>query len=237
MFFFDPMYLVFVAPAVLLALWAQFRVKSALGFARQYANRRGLSGAQTARRILDTTGLSDVGVEQADGWLGDHYDPRSRVLRLSRDVYHGHDLAAMGIAAHEAGHALQQAHDYAPLKLRSGLVPLAGFGGNFSMLMIMIGIALSYGGSRLGMTMVYAGLALFSVFVLFQLINLPVEYDASRRARAVLAESGIVSEVEMAPVSRVLNAAALTYVAATVTAIMQLLYFLYRAGLLGGRRD
>jgi Zn-dependent membrane protease YugP len=236
MLMFDPMYFLFIAPAVLLAIWAQIRVKSAYANASQYGNRRNVTGAETAREILQANGLLDVNVDISQGLLSDHYDPSHRVLRLSPDVYNGRNLAAVGIAAHEAGHALQHAVGYAPLKLRSGLVPLAMTGGQFAMLFIIGGMMLTYMASHLGMYLFFIGIGLFSIVVLFQLVNLPVEFDASRRARLVLIEHGIVSEQELVPVSRVLNAAALTYVAATLTAIMQLLYFLYRAGLLGGRR-
>jgi Zn-dependent membrane protease YugP len=236
MIYFDPMYLLFIAPAALLALWAQFRVKSTYAHASREPSRRGLSGAEAARRILDTNGLHHVNIECVQGFLSDHYDPRHEVLRLSPDVYEGRNLAAVGIAAHEAGHAIQKARHYAPLTIRNGLVPLAATGGQISMLLIMIGFVLMYA-SRMGMTVLLAGIALFAVTVVFQIVNLPVEFDASRRAKLALVEGGIVSPDELEPVNRVLSAAALTYVAATLTAVMQLLYFLWRAGLLGGRRD
>lgn len=237
MLYFDPMYLLFVAPAALLAIYAQFRVKSAYHMGEQYMNRRRLTGAQAARRLLDANGLQHVGIERAEGFLSDHYDPRAEVLRLSPGVHDSPSLAAVGIAAHEAGHAIQKAQRYAPLALRNGLVPLAATGSQISMFLIMIGMVLMYSAGGMGRSMLLAGIALFSITVLFQIVNLPVEFDASRRARLILADAGIVSPEEMAPVSKVLNAAALTYVAATLTAIMQLLYFLWRAGLLGGRRN
>ncbi|MFO0973298.1 MAG: zinc metallopeptidase [Phycisphaerae bacterium] len=236
--FFDPTYFVIVGPAILLALWAQFRVRSAFSAAAEIGNRRQLSGAQAARAILDANGLSHVEVEPSQGGsLSDHYDPRSEVVRLSPEVFEGRSLAAVGIAAHECGHAIQKQQRYAALAMRNGLVPLAATGGKLSGLLIMLGFVLMYAARPLGMIALVAGLGLFAVIVVFQLVNLPVEFDASRRARVVLAEGGIVSAEEMEPVSRVLNAAALTYVAATVTAILQLIYFLYRAGLLGNRRN
>lgn len=237
MYYFDPMYFIFCAPAILLAMWAQWRVRSTYAQASQLRNRRGMSGAEAARRILDANGLEHVAIERTEGTLSDHYDPRSEVLRLSDEVYAERSLAAVGIAAHEAGHALQKARGYAPLALRNGLVPLAATGSQLSMLFIMAGVGLLYLSGRMGFYVLLAGIGLFAVVVLFQLVNLPVEFDASRRARLVLAEQGIVTEQEMGAVSRVLNAAALTYVAATLTAIMQLLYFLWRAGLIGGRRN
>src|SRR5262245_57637767 len=212
--YFDPMYFLFLAPAMLLAMYAQFRVKSTYAEASEVPNSRRLSGAEAAREILDSNGLTDVAIEPVEGTLSDHYDPKAAVLRLSPDVYDGRSLAAVGIAAHEAGHALQHAKGYAPLKLRTGLVPLASVGSSISMFLIMFGLLLSAGsraaGPSLGMSLLYAGIIAFSLTVAFQLVNLPVEFDASRRARAVLAEQGIVARDEMAPVSRVLNAAALT---------------------------
>jgi len=238
MFWFDPLYFLFIAPGVLLALFAEFRVKSAYSRASRIGNSRAMSGRDAARRVLDANGLQNVGIEESHGVLSDHYDPKAAILRLSRDVYNGRSIASVGIAAHEAGHALQHAKGYGPLRIRSALVPMAMTGGQLSMLLIMVGLGLMVGmRSSMGAYMLYAGIGLFSVTVLFQIVNLPVEFDASRRARVVLAENGILSHDEMPEVGRVLNAAALTYVAATITAILTLLYYLYRAGLIGGRRD
>src|SRR5215813_14103599 len=189
---FDPMYFLFLAPAMLLAMWAQFRVKSAYAEASEIPSSRRMSGAAAAREILDCNGLENVGIEAVEGTLSDHYDPKEAVLRLSEDVYSGRSMAAVGIAAHEAGHALQHAKGYAPLKLRTGLVPLATVGSNISMLLIIAGMALSWGarttGPSLGTYLLYAGIIAFSMTVLFQLVNLPVEFDASHRARIVLVE-------------------------------------------------
>src|SRR5262249_23160000 len=223
----------FIAPAVLLALWAQFRVKTAYAAASENAAHRGLSGAEAARHILDSNNLTHVAIERVESFLSDHYDPREEVLRLSPDVYEGQNLAAVGIAAHESGHALQKAHHYGPLVIRNGLVPLASTGGQISTWLIFIGFALM-SASRMGSGILIAGILLFAVTVLFQIVNLPVEFDASRRARVVLVQNGIISQDELAPVGRVLNAAALTYVAAPLRAILQLLYFLSRPGLRGG---
>ncbi len=190
-----------------------------------------MSGAEAAARILRDQGLTHVGIEPARGFLGDHYDPRHKVLRLSPDVYQGRSLAAVGIAAHEAGHAIQDQAGYAPLALRNAIVPLANFGSNAPWIILLAGFVLQ------SFNLIVAGIVLFSAVVLFQLINLPVEYDASSRAREVLVSSRILSEDELPPVRRVLNAAALTYVAATLTAVLTLLYYLMRSGLLGGRSN
>ena len=231
MLVFDPMYFIFLAPAMIMAAWASMRVKSALAHASKFAPSSRMTGAEVAARVLQFNNLHHVRIEPTQGLLGDHYDPRKKVLRLTPEIFQGRTLAAVGVAAHEAGHALQDAYGYAPLKLRNGLVPMASFGGNFSFLILLAGFIL---GSQ---SWVLAGIVLFSVTVLFQLINLPVEYNASRRAREVLVQHGIVQPQELAAVSRVLNAAALTYVAATLSAILTLLYFLFRSGLLGGSRD
>jgi Zn-dependent membrane protease YugP len=217
---FDPTYLLFIAPAFLLALWAQFRVKATYAAASQVP--ADLSGAATARYVLDSAGLTNVPVEQVEGHLTDHYDPRSDVLRLSTDVYHGRNMAAVGIAAHEAGHALQDAHQYAPMAIRNAAVPVASFGSGIGMLIIMVGAMMQL------MGLVLIGIVLYSGVVFFQLVNLPVEFNASNRAKAQLVSLGIVPPQEMGHVNKVLNAAALTYVAATLEAIMTLLYFLFR---------
>ncbi len=226
-FMFDPMYFVFVGPAILLALWAEFRVKSAYAHAGGHLAQSGLSGAETAQRILDAYRIHDVRIESVKTFLGDHYDPRTKTLRLSPEVFHGRSLASLGIAAHEVGHAIQDAQRYAPLALRNGLVPLAMVGGNLSVLLVIVGLFMSQ-------VIAIAGLALFATVVLFQLVNLPVEFNASSRAREILLGHGLITPREDELVAKVLNAAAMTYVAATVTAILQLLYF---ASMVFGRRD
>ncbi len=228
---FDPYYLLFLAPAMLLALWAQFRVRSAYQEASQLPAQSGLSGAQGAEVVMRAAGVSGVEIEPVEGFLSDHYVPGQKVLRLSPDVYAGHSLAALGIAAHEAGHAIQDDRRFPLLSIRNALVPLAGIGSNISWLLIMIGFALA------SLMWIKIGILAFSTTVLFQLVNLPVEFDASRRAHAALITGGIVSPEEAVYVRKVLTAAALTYVAATLTSIMTLLYFLFRAGLLSDRRD
>jgi hypothetical protein len=219
--FFDPYYLLYMLPAFVLAIWAQTKVKSAFAKGSRYRPASGLSGAEAAQRILESSGLFDVSVERTRGWLGDHYDPRSRTVKLSPDVYDGRTLSALGVAAHEVGHALQQAAAYAPLAIRNNIVPLASVGSNLSFILILIGLFLAPFKFLMGV-----GIALFTVVVIFQMINLPVEFNASRRARAVLLNNGMITTQEDQVVGRVLNAAAMTYVAATVTAILQLLYYL-----------
>lgn len=224
MFYFDPAYFLFIGPAMLFALWAQFRVKEAYGQMSRVAAGAGVSGARAAQHLLERSGVSGVRIEQTQAHLGDHYDPKAKVLRLSPEVYNGRSIAALGIAAHEAGHALQDKAHYGPLKLRNGIVPLASLGGNASYFIIFLGLI----GGSFGLVM--TGIALFSAVVLFQLINLPVEFDASRRARQMLLQTGLVSPQEDRSVKKVLDAAAMTYVAATVTAILTLLYYLLRFG-------
>lgn len=244
--YFDPLYFLIVAPAMILAAWAQFRVKSAYAYAQRYRASSGMTGAQAARRILDSHGLQSVGIEPTRGFLGDHYDPRAHKLRLSPDVYNGNNLASVGIAAHEAGHALQHGAGYAPLSIRNAIVPMASFGSNAAMFIFIVGMMLSWTARRpvqgpmewgMGQYLMLAAIGLFFITVVFQLINLPVEFNASSRARQVLVSCGVIAPAEDAPVAKVLNAAALTYVAATLSAILTLLYLVLRSGLLGGRRN
>jgi hypothetical protein len=235
--FFDPMYLVFVGPAILLALWAQWRVHSAYSHASQIPAASGYSGAQTAAALLEAGGIGNVQIEPVQGFLSDHYDPSHKVLRLSPDVYEGRSLAALGIAAHETGHAYQDAYRYPLLVARNALVPLASIGGNLSMIIILVGFILASLEPVLGRTVLLVGIAAFSLTVLFQIVNLPVEFDASKRARVALVNAGLISVQEDQVVKKVLDAAALTYVAATLSAILTLLYYLFRAGMLGGRSD
>ncbi|MDE0102356.1 MAG: zinc metallopeptidase [Bryobacterales bacterium] len=229
MMFFDPLYLLFMIPGLILSLWASARTKSAFKkFSRIPAR---MTGAQAARSMLDQAGLYSVSVERSSGFLSDHYNPATRSLGLSPDVYERNSIAAVGVACHEAGHAIQHARSYAPLQLRTALVPTASIGSNLGYLAIVFGLMLSFAG------MVYIGIALFSATVLFQLVTLPVEFDASNRAKQLVLRYGIVSSYERDGMDRVLNAAAWTYVAAAVSSILTLLYFLMRAGLLGGSDD
>ena len=229
MLFFDPIYLLFMIPGLVMSLWASARTKSAF---KKYGNVRArMTGAQAARQMLDQAGLYDVKVAVSSGFLSDHYNPATRSLGLSPDVHDRASIAAIGVACHEAGHAIQHANGYTPLQLRSALVPTASFGSNFGYLAIMIGMFMSISG------MVYIGIALFSATVLFQLVTLPVEFDASNRAKQLVLNYGIVSPYEREGMDKVLNAAAWTYVAAAVSSILTLLYFLLRAGILGGGDD
>ena len=228
----DPLYWVIMLPVLVLSIYAQVKVKSAFAHYSRVGTRRGLTGAEAARRILGEAGIDDVTVEVTRGWLSDHYDPRSKTLRLSPEVHGGRSVASVGVAAHEAGHALQHAHGYAPMSLRSAFVPVATFGSWLAFPLIFIGFLFA------SLELMKWGIILFGAIVVFQLITLPVEFNASKRAKAALANSGIVvTEEEAHGVSAVLSAAALTYVAAAVAALAQLLYFLLRSGLLGGRRD
>ena len=226
--FFDPLYIVMFVPAFLLSIYAQIKVKSSYHRYSKVPTMRGVTGAQAARYLLDAEGIADVRVEQTQGFLSDHYDPRSRVLRLSEGVYAGDSLASVGVAAHEAGHAIQHARGYAPMSLRSALVPMASIGSNFSWILLIVGFILA------SKAMISAGLLFFTAVVLFQIVTLPVEFNASSRALKALPASGILSDSEVAGARKVLSAAALTYVAAAAAAIMQLIYFLIRAGFLGG---
>jgi Zn-dependent membrane protease YugP len=220
MWIMDFKYYLWVMPAFLLGLWAQFRVKSTFARASQIGSN--LSGAAAARHILDQAGLSNVGIEQVPGTLSDHYDPRAKVLRLSSGVYGARTLAAVGIAAHEAGHAIQDAKNYAPLVIRNAAVPAAGFGSNAGIMLLVLGAFMQLP------WLLLAGIGLFACVVFFQVVNLPVEFDASARAKRLLVERGIVPSQDMRYVNKVLNAAALTYVAATLQAVLTLLYYVMR---------
>lgn len=228
--FFDPLYMMVMVPGLLLSLWASFKVKSTFRHYSQVNARSGLSGAEAAQTLLSRSGVSGVRVEPVGGFLSDHYDPSSRTLRLSPDVFHGRSLAALGVAAHEAGHALQHAHNYAPLSFRSLVVKPAMLGSNLGFLVIGAGMMMQ------ATSLVWLGIILFSAFVVFTLVTLPVEFNASNRAVAALVQTGIVTQREAVDTKKVLDAAALTYVAAAISAVLQLLFFLWRAGLLGGAR-
>jgi Zn-dependent membrane protease YugP len=229
--YFDPLYFVFLAPGLLLSLWASFKVKSTFRHYSEVPAASGMSGAQAAVELMRRKGISDVRVEEVSGFLSDHYDPSEKVLRLSPDVYRGRSLASLGVAAHEAGHALQHANGYGPLKFRSWIVKPAQYGSNIGGFLCAIGIAMA------STNMVWLGVVMFSAFVIFTLITLPVEFNASNRAVAVLQQEGIISRGEVDGTKAVLDAAAMTYVAGAISAIMQLLYFLMRSGILGGRDE
>lgn len=214
-------------------MYAQWKVQSTFGRYAEVPTARGLSGADVALAILRVNGIRDVRIEPTDGFLSDHYDPRDKTLRLSRDVYLGRTISAAGVAAHEVGHAIQHANGYLPLQLRSALVPALMVTNTFAMPTIVIGMMLAATGSLLGNAVLWLGIALFSLLVLFQLVTLPVEFDASRRALSAIEKGNLVTGPELVGARRVLTAAALTYVAAAISSVMQLLYFLIRAGLFG----
>lgn len=225
------LYLLFSLPALALGLWAQFKVQRSFRKYAEVPTARRVTGAGVARQILDENGLHDVRVERVQGFLSDHYDPRVRTLRLSPDVYDGASLSAAGVAAHEAGHALQHRVGYAPLQWRSAMVPSVTIGSWLGPVIFFVGFLLQ---SALGSTLAWAGVALFGAVALFAIVTLPVEFDASRRAKQQLAASGIVIGNEMRGVNAVLDAAALTYVAGAVQAISTLLYYVF---LLMGRQE
>lgn len=218
----DPVYFLFIGPALLLSLWASWRTKSAFGKYSKVKARSGLNGAQAAKRLLDGAGIDDVQIVPTRGVLSDHYNPVTKKLALSEAVYATNSVAAIGVACHEAGHAIQHANGYAPLKFRSALVRPAGIGSSIGMYMMIFGAIFSAAG------LITFGAILFSAVLAFQLITLPVEFDASNRAKKLALSSGIVTEQERAGMDRVLNAAALTYVAAAISTLMTLLYFLMR---------
>lgn len=226
MFFLDPTYIMFALPGLLLALFATARTKSTFKKYSRVASGSGLTGAQAAERLLRSEGIDNVDIELTKGFLGDHYDPRTRTLRLSPDVYQSNSLAAVGVACHEAGHALQHAHAYAPLHMRTALVPITQLSSNAAFPIIFIGFLF-----RLPM-LINLGVIFFSVAVLFSLITLPVEWNASARAKRLMVSSGIVSSAEQQRAGAVLNAAFMTYVASAVSAVLMLLYYLT----LGSRR-
>lgn len=223
MFFLDPLYILLALPGLLFGMYASMKTKSTFHRYSRYAATSRLTGAQAARRLLDREGLHDVRVEQVQGFLGDHYDPRQHVLRLSPDVYNSPSLSAIGVACHEAGHAIQHAAHYAPLQLRSALVPITQFSTNAVYFIFIAGFFMNI------QPLMQFAIILFSVVVLFTLVTLPVEWDASARAKRLMVSAGIVSEQERDDAGRVLNAAFLTYVAALVSSILTLLYYIMRA--------
>ena len=225
---FSPYWLLFALPGLLLALWAQTRVKSAVNKYSRVRTARGVTGAEVARNLLDSQGLYNVTIEESKGFLSDHYDPRKKVLRLSPDVYRTPSVAAAGIAAHEMGHALQDNSGYFPLQIRSAIVPAAQFGSTLAPWLVIIGFLLRF------TTLAWIGVVVFAAAVIFTLVTLPVEFDATKRAKKLLVSSGILIGDEIKGVNKVLDAAALTYVAAAVAAVGQLLYYVFM--LTGGRR-
>lgn len=233
---FDPLYWMVIGLGMALSLWAQAMVKGAFKKYSQIGTRAGYTGAQIAERILADNGVQGVTIEPVPGHMTDHYDPRTRTLRLSEPVYGSNSMAAVGVAAHEVGHAIQHATGYAPLKFRSAWVPVANLGGGLSMFVIIAAFFMGGMATALGAQLAWAGIALFSATTIFTLITLPVEFDASNRAIATLS-GRYLSEDELTGAKKVLNAAAMTYVAAFVSSLLTLLYWAHALGLFGGRDD
>ena len=229
---FDWTYVVLVLPCILLSLWASANVNSTFKrYSGQYS-RRGLTGAQAAERVLRANGVTNVRIERVSGNLTDHFDPRSNVIRLSDNVYGNPSTAAIGVACHEAGHAVQYAQDYAPIRIRSAVIPATNLGSKLAMPLILLGLLIGFKGD-LSYFLVYLGIGCFGLSLVFQLVTLPVEFDASRRAMTAIAQSELLTEEEQRGARKTLSAAALTYVAATAVALSQLLRLLI---LFGGRR-
>ena len=229
---FDWTYLVLVLPCILLSLWASSSVKSTFRrYSTQYSTRR-ITGADAAAKVLRNNGVQNVRIERISGNLTDHFDPKTNVIRLSDSVYDSTSTAAIGVACHEAGHAVQYATHYAPIKLRAAIIPVTNFGSKLAMPLILIGILLSFAGN-LSYTLVYLGIACFSLSLIFQLITLPVEFNASRRAIRAIEDAGILSAQELVGARKTLKSAAMTYVAGTAVSLTQLLRLIV---LFGGRR-
>ena len=237
--FFDPLYLLLIGPAFILAMWAQNRVKGTYRKYSQVMSSSGIPAHVAARRLLDAVGLYNVEVKRVPGELTDHYDPTKKVLRLSDGVFDSNSLAAVAIAAHEAGHAMQDKIRYPFLVLRTAMVPITTFGSRFGYFMLIGGflLAMFTGGGELGLAVAWIGLALFSTAFVFALITLPVEFDASKRALQMMESVYVISGAERLHAKKVLDAAALTYIAAMFIALMQVLYFALRLLALSGSRD
>ena len=234
---FDPLYLIVIGIGAAISIGASMLVKSTFSRYTQVSSRQGITGAQIAQRILQDSDIHDVTIEPISGSLTDHYDPISKTLRLSEDVYGSSSLAACGVAAHEVGHAIQHAQNYALLKFRSAWVPVASMGGNISIFIIFLAFMLGGIGSTLGGMVAIIGVGLFATTTVFTAITLPVEFDASKRALRCLEHGGYLSNEELGGAKKVLDAAALTYVAAFLSSLLTLLYWAYRLGLIGGRRN
>ncbi|MEA3459144.1 MAG: zinc metallopeptidase [Chloroflexota bacterium] len=231
MFYFDPMYFVFALPALLLALYAQFKVQSAYRRYSRIANQRGITGLEAARHLLSAAGLAHVSIEGIPGQMTDHYDPRTKTLRLSAGVARSNSVAALGIVAHEVGHAVQDAHAYTPLRLRSGLVPVVNLGSWLGPILFFIGLLLN------AFDLALLGVIAFAGSAIFALVTLPVEWNASKRALKMLRRTGLVAEDELKGAKSVLSAASLTYVASLAQAISTLLYYVFLLSGFRRRRD
>lgn len=229
---FDPTYLYIVLPCILLSLWASSNVNSTFKRYSQHHSIRRITGAQAAQRVLSANGVSGVRIERVSGNLTDHYDPKTNVIRLSDSVYDSTSVASIGVACHEAGHAVQYAESYAPIKLRAAIIPVTNFGSRLAMPLILLGILLS-AFAQMSYTLVYIGIACFGLSLVFQLITLPVEFNASRRAMTAIEEGNLLTDEEQRGAKKTLKAAAMTYVAATAVALAQMLRLIM---LFGGRR-
>lgn len=235
--FFDPLYWLVIGVGMLLSLWASMKTKGTFNKYSQYTTHRRMTGADIARSILRDNGIGDVTVEPVPGKLTDHYDPRTKTLRLSESVYNSASMSACGVAAHEVGHAIQHARGYAMLKFRSAWVPVANLGGGISVFVLIMAALMGGTATAMGGNLATLGIILFGTTTVFTLVTLPVEFDASRRALLTLQQGSYLTPEELTGARRVLNVAAMTYVAAFVTSLLMLLYWAMRLGLLGGRSD
>ena len=229
---FDWTYLVLVIPCLILSLWASARVNSTFKKHSNQISSRRITGAQAAQRVLQSNGVYGVRIERVSGNLTDHYDPKSNVIRLSDNVYDDPSTAAIGVACHEAGHAVQYAQDYSPIKLRAAIIPITNIGSRLAMPLILLGLIFSTLGS-FSNTIIYIGIACFALSLIFQLVTLPVEFNASRRAMEAIEQSGLLTQEEQKGAKKTLSAAAMTYVAATAVSLAQLVRLI---ALFGGRR-
>ncbi|MGM9637013.1 MAG: zinc metallopeptidase [Eubacteriales bacterium] len=232
-FYMDWLYILLVLPAVIFAMIAGVKVNSTFNRYSEQISRRGITGREAAERILASNGLSHIRIERINGKLTDHYDPRAEVIRLSPDVYNGTSTAAIGVAAHEVGHAIQKSENYAPLRIRNAIIPITNVGSKLALPLILLGLILTSVGSQF-IWIAYAGVICFGLSTLFQLVTLPTEFDASRRAMRCLESYGILDEDELQGSRKVLTAAAMTYVAALAVSLMQLLRLLI---IVGGNRN
>ncbi len=231
--YFDLTYLVLVLPCVVFSIFASYQVNSTFKKYSQQISCRRITGAQAAQQVLRANGVTGVQIDRVSGNLTDHYDPKANVIRLSDSVYDSISTAAIGVACHEAGHAVQYARQYAPIKLRAAVIPITNIGSKLAMPLILLGLLLSYWGES-SYTVIYIGIACFGLSLVFQLITLPVEFDASRRALAAIRQGNLLTEEEQKGAKKTLTAAAMTYVAATAVALAQLLRLIM---IFGRRRD
>lgn len=230
MLFFDPSFIILI-PGLILALIAQFYVQERFNRYSRIKSSLNMTGAELAKFMLESAGLYDIRIEKIPGKLSDHYDPRNKVVRLSSSTYNSNSVASLGVVAHEIGHAIQHANDYVPLVIRNGIAPVVSITSNLSWILFIVGFLF------FNIALIRIGIFLFSFAVIFSFITLPVEFDASRRAVKILGSNLLMPPSELEGVKQVLNAAAMTYVAGTLMAILQLLRMIFLAGLLGGNRD